>query len=104
MPVRTARKREMTTRVLAGRGSCLCSVTTCTRARTRSQIAASTGELLDTQTVDVGRARVRDDAGLGARAAADQVWALEDCPLVSGAFGRFLLVRGERAWFGSPRG
>ena len=57
---------------------------------------ATTGELLGDKTVKVGErgfaaaldwARGLDD---------ERVWALEDCRHVSGAFERFLLVRGER--------
>ena len=65
-------------------------------SHTIAAIAASTGELLDDQTVKVGQrgfvavlewARDLDE---------DRVWALEDCRHVSGSFERFLLVNGER--------
>jgi transposase len=59
-------------------------------------VAGESGELLGDRIVKVGE---RDFAaalawarGLGA----ERVWALEDCRHVSGAFERFLLVRGER--------
>jgi transposase len=65
-------------------------------SHTIAAVAAATGELLGDKTVDVGArgfAAVLDWArGLGG----ERVWALEDCRHVSGAFERFLLVRGER--------
>jgi transposase len=59
-------------------------------------VAGETGELLEDKLVGVGErgfaaaldwARALDD---------ERVWALEDCRHVSGAFERFLVVRGER--------
>src|SRR5215210_1974305 len=65
-------------------------------SHTVAAVAAASGELLGDKTVAVGVrgfAAVLDWArGLGA----ERVWALEDCRHVSGAFERFLLVRGER--------
>jgi transposase len=65
-------------------------------SHTIAAVAATTGESLGEKTVQVGErgfAAVLDWArGLGA----ERVWALEDCRHVSGAFERFLLVRGER--------
>src|SRR3954468_24884427 len=66
------------------------------RSHTIAAVAAASGALLGEKTVRVG------DRGFAAaldwaRALADErVWALEDCRHVSGAFERFLLVRGER--------
>jgi transposase len=66
------------------------------RSHTIAALGASTGELLDDQTIAVGdrgfAAALAWASGLGD----DRVWALEDCRHVSGAFERFLLVRGER--------
>jgi transposase len=65
-------------------------------SHTVAAIAASTGELLGDKTVDVGArgfsATLEWARGMGR----ERVWALEDCRHVSGAFERFLLVRGER--------
>jgi transposase len=59
-------------------------------------VAGETGELLDDKLVKVGdrgfAAALAWARGLGGQ----RVWALEDCRHVSGAFERFLLVRGER--------
>jgi len=58
-------------------------------------VAGETGELLDDKTVRVGdrgfAAALAWARGLGP----ERVWALEDCRHVSGAFERFLVVRGE---------
>jgi transposase len=65
-------------------------------SHTIAAVAAASGELLGDKTVGVGErgfAAVLDWArGLEE----ERVWALEDCRHVSGAFERFLLVRGER--------
>jgi transposase len=65
-------------------------------SHTVAAVAATTGELLGDNTVEVGQRGftvVLDWArGLGA----ERVWALEDCRHVCGSFARFLLVRGER--------
>jgi transposase len=66
------------------------------RSHTIAAVAAATGELLDEQTVTVGR---RGFAGLLRWARAldrERVWALEDCRHVSGSLERFLIERGER--------
>jgi transposase len=59
-------------------------------------VAGETGELLGDRIVSVGErgfaAALAWARGLGA----ERVWALEDCRHVSGAFERFLVVRGER--------
>jgi transposase len=66
------------------------------RSHTVAAVAAATGELLDEQTVQVGR------RGFGAllrwarNLDGDRVWALEDCRHVSGSLERFLIGRGER--------
>jgi transposase len=66
------------------------------RSHTIAAVAATAGELLGEETVEVGdrgfRAAVEWARGLGC----ERVWALEDCRHVSGAFERFLLVNGER--------
>src|SRR4051794_10834030 len=66
------------------------------RSHTLAAVGAATGELLGDTTVPVGdcgfAAALDWAAGLGA----ERIWALEDCRHVSGAFERFLLVRGER--------
>src|SRR3954449_4017310 len=65
-------------------------------SHTVAAVAATSGELLGEKTIQVG------DRGFAAaldwaRGLEDErVWALEDCRHVSGAFERFLLVRGER--------
>src|SRR3954453_23507976 len=65
-------------------------------SHTIAAVAAASGELLGERTIQVG------DRGFAAaldwaRGLEDErVWALEDCRHVSGAFERFLLVRGER--------
>jgi transposase len=66
------------------------------RSHTLAAVAASTGELLGDNTIAVGErgfaAALDWAAGLGD----DRIWALEDCRHVSGAFERFLVLRGER--------
>jgi transposase len=66
-------------------------------SHTVAAIAATTGELLGDKTVEVGArgfsAALEWARGMGR----ERVWAMEDCRHVSGAFERFLLVRGERA-------
>src|SRR3954454_492790 len=66
------------------------------RSHTVAAVAATTGELLGEQTVQVGRrgfdALLRWARGLDG----ERVWALEDCRHVSGSLGRFLIGRGER--------
>jgi transposase len=66
------------------------------RSHTLAAVGASTGELVGEQTIGVGdrgfAAALDWAGGLGD----DRVWALEDCRHVSGAFERFLLLRGER--------
>src|SRR4051812_48044602 len=66
------------------------------RSHTVAAVAATTGELLGEQTVQVGRrgfdALLRWARGLDG----ERVWALEDCRHVSGSLERFLIGRGER--------
>jgi transposase len=66
------------------------------RSHTIAAVAAPTGELLDEQTIAVGRrgfdALLRWARGLDH----DRMWALEDCRHVSGSLERFLIERGER--------
>src|SRR4051812_31112464 len=66
------------------------------RSHTIAAVAATTGEVVDERTVQVGAngfaallswARGLEDA---------RVWAIEDCRHVSGSFERFLIGRGER--------
>src|SRR3954465_12519207 len=66
------------------------------RSHSIAAVAATTGELLDELTVQVGR-RGFDALLRWARALdGERVWALEDCRHVSGSFERFLIGRGER--------
>jgi transposase len=66
------------------------------RSHTIAGVGATTGEVVDERTIQVGR------AGFGALLAwareldDERVWALEDCRHVSGSFERFLIARGER--------
>jgi transposase len=66
------------------------------RSHTVAAVGASTGEVVGDKTIRVGdcefAAAIEWAIGLGD----DRVWALEDCRHVSGAFERFVLVRGER--------
>src|SRR3954467_9437171 len=66
------------------------------RSHSIAAVAATTGELLDELTVQVGRRGF--DALLRWARALDggRVWALEDCRHVSGSLERFLIARGER--------
>ena len=59
-------------------------------------VAGVTGELLDDKLVKVGERGFAAALDWARGLDADRVWALEDCRHVSGAFERFLLVRGER--------
>src|SRR3954471_2965950 len=66
------------------------------RSHSIAAVAATTGELLDELTVQVGR-RGFDALLRWARALdGERVWALEDCRHVSGSLERFLIERGER--------
>jgi transposase len=65
-------------------------------SHTIAAIAASTGELLGDKAVDVGQRGFAAALEWARRLGAERIWALEDCRHVSGAFERFLLVRGER--------
>src|SRR3954454_23907928 len=66
------------------------------RSHTVAAVAATTGELLGEQTVQVGRRGV-DALVRWARALdGERVWAREDCRHVSGSLERFLIGRGER--------
>jgi len=66
------------------------------RSHSIAAVAATTGELLDELTVQVGQ-RGFDALLRWARALdGERVWALEDCRHVSGSFERFLIGRGER--------
>src|SRR3954454_22908919 len=66
------------------------------RSHSIAAVAATTGELLDELTVQVGArgfvALLKRARGLDG----ERVWALEDCRHVSGSFERFLIGRGER--------
>jgi transposase len=66
------------------------------RSHSVAAVGASTGEVVGDKTIRVGdcefAAAIEWAIGLGD----DRVWALEDCRHVSGAFERFVLVRGER--------
>lgn len=66
------------------------------RSHTIAAAAASTGEVLDARTVDVGARGFTSAVQWGRSLDAARVWALEDCRHVSGSFERFLLSRGER--------
>jgi len=59
-------------------------------------VAGETGELLDDKRVRVGERGFAAGLDWARGLAGERVWALEDCRHVSGAFERFLLVRGER--------
>ena len=66
------------------------------RSHTIAAVAAGTGELLGSQTIQVGRrgfdVLLRWARGLGE----ERVWALEDCRHVSASLERLLIERGER--------
>jgi transposase len=66
------------------------------RSHTIAAVAAATGELAGEKTVDVGARGFAAVLDWARRLGDERVWALEDCRHVSGAFERFLLVRGER--------
>src|SRR5215210_4164342 len=59
-------------------------------------VAGETGELLDDKLVKVGDRGFAAALDWARALGGERVWALEDCRHVSGAFERFLLVRGER--------
>jgi transposase len=66
------------------------------RSHTIAALSATTGEVMDEQTVQVG---ARGFAALlvwARRLGGERVWAIEDCRHVSGSFERFLIGRGER--------
>jgi len=66
------------------------------RSHTIAAVAHTTGEVLDTKTVDVGAHGFAAALQWGRSLGSERVWTLEDCRHVSGAFERFLLTRGER--------
>jgi transposase len=66
------------------------------RSHTIAAIAAVTGELLDEQTVQVGRRGFGVLLQWARSLDGDRIWALEDCRHVSGSLERFLIERGER--------
>src|SRR5918997_3734169 len=59
-------------------------------------VVGETGELLDDKLVRVGERGFAAALDWARALGGERVWALEDCRHVSGAFERFLLVRGER--------
>src|SRR5919198_4351215 len=59
-------------------------------------VGAETGELLGDKSVKVGDRGFAAALDCARALGPERVWALEDCRHVSGAFERFLLVRGER--------
>jgi transposase len=65
-------------------------------SHTVAAVAGRTGELLGHRTVVVGARGFAAALAWARGVGAERVWALEDCRHVSGAFERFLLVRGER--------
>jgi transposase len=65
-------------------------------SHTIAAVSARTGEVLGDRTVEVGERGFAALLDWARGLAAERVWALEDCRHVSGAFERFLLVRGER--------
>jgi transposase len=65
-------------------------------SHTIAAVAAVSGELLGDRTVDVGAGGLALALEWARGLGGERVWALEDCRHVSGAFERFLLVRGER--------
>jgi transposase len=65
-------------------------------SHTVAAVAARTGELLGDKTIEVGGRGFAAVLDWGRDLGGERVWALEDCRHVSGAFERFLLVRGER--------
>jgi transposase len=59
-------------------------------------VARESGEVLGDETVKVGERGFAAALDWARGFGVERVWALEDCRHVSGAFERFLLVRGER--------
>jgi transposase len=66
------------------------------RSHTLAAVGASTGQLLDDKTIQVGDGGFAAALDWATGLSDERVWALEDCRHVSGAFERFLLVHGER--------
>ena len=65
-------------------------------SHTIAAIAASSGVVLDDQTITVGKRGFAAVLEWARGLDGERVWALEDCRHVSGSFERFLLVNGER--------
>src|SRR5919198_2671773 len=59
-------------------------------------VAGETGELLEDKLIRVGERGFAAALDWARALGSERIWALEDCRHVSGAFERFLLVRGER--------
>src|ERR671930_381917 len=59
-------------------------------------VAGETGELLEDKLIRVGERGFAAALDWARALGSERVWALEDCRHVSGAFERFLIVRGER--------
>jgi transposase len=66
------------------------------RSHTIVALAATTGELVGEQTVQVGAEGFAALVAWARTLGGERVWALEDCRHVSGSFERFLIERGER--------
>jgi transposase len=66
------------------------------RSYTCSAVAAGTGELRSSETVQATSAGHERLLGWARGLEADRLWAIEDCRHVSGKLERFLLARGER--------
>src|SRR4029079_10262218 len=66
------------------------------RSHSIAAVAATTGELLDELTVQVGQRGVDALLRWARSLDGERVWALEDCRHVSGSLERFLIGRGER--------
>jgi transposase len=65
-------------------------------SHTIAAVAAASGELLGDKTIPVGDRGFLAALDWARGLEEERVWALEDCRHVSGAFERFLVVRGER--------
>src|SRR6187200_439350 len=66
------------------------------RSHTIAGVTTTTGELLDKQTVAVGKRGFETLLRWARGLDGERVWAIEDCRHVSGSLERFLIGRGER--------
>jgi transposase len=90
------RRASLSVKVKGTKATIVLGADTHKRSHTIAAVTAASGELLGDKTIQVGERAFAAVLGWARGLGAERLWALEDCRRVSGAFERFLLVRGER--------